>query len=110
MTDYGPDNINEIVDPYNNESYNVATGITDVKTIDGHRYYYYRAYDCCFFAPTNINKTISAEILTINDVAQSGLLCFTDPANGRIYYYNIFTATYFSDRDMTQPISDPFSL
>lgn len=107
---YGPDNINEIVDPYNNESYNVATGITDVKTIDGHRYYYYRAYDCCFLAPTNINKKISAEILTINDVAQSGLLCFTDPANGRIYYYNIFTATYYSDRDMTQPISDPFSL
>ncbi len=105
---YGPDNINEIVDPYNNESYNVATGITDVKTINGERYYYYRALDCKFFAPTRISKEVNVEILSENGIALSGLLCFTDPLNSRKYYYNIFSMTYFSDREMTQAISDPF--
>lgn len=108
---YGPDNINAIKNPYSNESYDIETGITDVCTLDGHRYYYYRALDRKFFAPTNINKEVTVELLKdSNGIAKSGQLHFTDITTQNNYYYNVLTATFYSDEMLTVKIADPFNI
>lgn len=107
---YGPDNSNKIVDPYCNDSYNVATGITDVKTVDGGRYYYYRAYDCRFFAPTNKAIEVVPEVLKDGETSRSGQLKFTEVATDNVYYYNVLTGKYFADEALTSPIDDPFNI
>lgn len=107
---YGPDNSNKIVDPYCNDSYNVATGITDVKTVDGGRYYYYRAYDCRFFAPTNKAIEVIPEVLKDGEISRSGQLKFTEVVTGKITFYNVLTGRFYSDEAMTTPIADPFNV
>lgn len=108
---YAPDGLTVLENPYSSKCYDNVTGLTEVLIKDtDKRFYWYSATQRKFYAPTNKDHEVKYSLVEQDDGGIIGAFIeLMDEKNGIDVFWDIDAQIYYSSKDKTTIIEDPFN-